>query len=113
MIEILESILSGHNQFASGGLLLMIVGGIGVYFADRPADVLALDRAPDDHDDQSKRRGRGVDLGEGMVSSTGVPEKDPASGSGDKNSGRESGNDSGTGPTLVLARWAFLHHLLL
>ena len=31
MIEIFKNILSGHNQFASGGLLLMIVGGLGVY----------------------------------------------------------------------------------
>jgi mitochondrial chaperone BCS1 len=36
MTEIIKSILSGHNQFASGGLLLMIVGGLGVYLRAVP-----------------------------------------------------------------------------
>jgi hypothetical protein len=36
MIEILKSMLSGHNQFASGGLLLMIIGGLGVYLRAVP-----------------------------------------------------------------------------
>ena len=36
MIEFLKSILSGHNQFASGGLLLMIIGGLGVYLRAVP-----------------------------------------------------------------------------
>jgi chaperone BCS1 len=36
MIEFLKSILSGHNQFASGGLLLMIIGGLGVYLRALP-----------------------------------------------------------------------------
>jgi chaperone BCS1 len=36
MIEILKNILSGHNQFASGGLLLMIIGGLGVYLRAIP-----------------------------------------------------------------------------
>ncbi|MBZ5667090.1 MAG: AAA family ATPase [Acidobacteriia bacterium] len=36
MSEIIKSILSGHNQFASGGLLLMIVGGLGVYLRAVP-----------------------------------------------------------------------------
>jgi chaperone BCS1 len=36
MIETLRSILTGHNQFASGGLLLMIVGGVGVYLRAIP-----------------------------------------------------------------------------
>ncbi|MGO8733489.1 MAG: AAA family ATPase [Terriglobia bacterium] len=36
MIEFLRSILSGHNQFASGGLLLMIIGGLGVYLRAVP-----------------------------------------------------------------------------
>lgn len=31
MAEFLKSMLSGHNQFASGGLLLMIIGVLGVY----------------------------------------------------------------------------------
>ena len=31
MIEFLKRMLSGHNEFASGGLLLMIIGGLGVY----------------------------------------------------------------------------------
>lgn len=36
MTEILKQILSGQNQFASGGLLLMIVGGIGVFLRSLP-----------------------------------------------------------------------------
>src|ERR1700690_2688537 len=36
MIELLKSILSGHSQFASGGLLLMFLGGIGVYMRAIP-----------------------------------------------------------------------------
>src|SRR2546427_7658972 len=36
MIAFLKSILSGHNQFASGGLLLMIIGGLGVYMRAVP-----------------------------------------------------------------------------
>ena len=36
MGEILKNILSGHNQFASGGLLLMIIGGLGVYLRAIP-----------------------------------------------------------------------------
>jgi chaperone BCS1 len=34
--QILKSILAGQNQFASGGLLLMIVGGIGVFLRSLP-----------------------------------------------------------------------------
>lgn len=36
MHELLKLIFSGHNQFASGGLLLMIVGGIGVFLRSLP-----------------------------------------------------------------------------
>jgi mitochondrial chaperone BCS1 len=36
MSEIIKNILSGHNQFASGGLLIMIVGGLGVYLRAVP-----------------------------------------------------------------------------
>jgi mitochondrial chaperone BCS1 len=36
MLDFLKQILSGQNQFASGGLLLMIVGGIGVYLRAIP-----------------------------------------------------------------------------
>jgi chaperone BCS1 len=36
MIEIVKSMLSGHNQFASGGLLLMIIGGLSVYLRAVP-----------------------------------------------------------------------------
>jgi hypothetical protein len=28
MLEFLKNSLAGHNQFASGGLLLMIIGGL-------------------------------------------------------------------------------------
>src|ERR1700683_3540586 len=36
MLTFLEHILAGQNQFASGGLLLMIVGGWGVYLKAIP-----------------------------------------------------------------------------
>lgn len=36
MHELLKLIFSGQNQFASGGLLLMIVGGIGVFLRSLP-----------------------------------------------------------------------------
>jgi mitochondrial chaperone BCS1 len=36
MIELLKNVLSGHNQFAAGGLLLMIIGGLGVYLRAVP-----------------------------------------------------------------------------
>jgi chaperone BCS1 len=36
MFETLRNILAGHNEFASGGLLLMIIGGISVYLRSIP-----------------------------------------------------------------------------
>ena len=36
MSELLRQLLSGQNQFASGGLLLMIVGGVGVFLRSLP-----------------------------------------------------------------------------
>lgn len=36
MIEALKNLLIGHNEFASGGLVLMIVGGLGVYLRSIP-----------------------------------------------------------------------------
>ena len=36
MIELLKRILAGQNQFASGGLLLMIIGGLSVYLRAVP-----------------------------------------------------------------------------
>ena len=36
MYETLKHLLSGQNQLASGGLLLMIVGGLGVYLRAVP-----------------------------------------------------------------------------
>jgi len=36
MVEFLKHVLSGQNQFASGGLLLMIVGGLGVWLRAIP-----------------------------------------------------------------------------
>lgn len=36
MLEFLKRILSGQNQFASGGLILMIIGGISVYLRAVP-----------------------------------------------------------------------------
>lgn len=36
MVQLIKGILSGHNPFASGGLLLMIFGGLGVYMRAVP-----------------------------------------------------------------------------
>src|SRR5262245_54504054 len=36
MFEFLKNMLSGNNQFATGGLLLMIIGGLGVYMRAVP-----------------------------------------------------------------------------
>ena len=36
MVQLIKGILNGHNQFASGGLLLMIFGGLGVYMRAVP-----------------------------------------------------------------------------
>ncbi|HEX5410239.1 MAG TPA: AAA family ATPase [Terriglobia bacterium] len=36
MFELLKNMLSGHNQFATGGLLLMVIGGLGVYLRAVP-----------------------------------------------------------------------------
>ena len=36
MFEFLKNMLSGHNQLASDGLLLMVVGGLGVYMRAVP-----------------------------------------------------------------------------
>jgi mitochondrial chaperone BCS1 len=37
MWQLMRSVLTGQNQFASGGMLLMIVGGLGVYLRAVPA----------------------------------------------------------------------------
>ena len=39
MLELLKRVLTGQNQFASGGLLLMIIGGISVYLRAVPMKV--------------------------------------------------------------------------
>jgi chaperone BCS1 len=36
MVELLKSVLTGQNQFASGGLLLMVIGGLSVYLRAVP-----------------------------------------------------------------------------
>ena len=36
MVDLLKSVLTGQNQFASGGLLLMIIGGVSVYLRAMP-----------------------------------------------------------------------------
>ena len=36
MLRLLQQILNGQNQFASGGLLLMIIGGVGVFLRELP-----------------------------------------------------------------------------
>src|SRR5438477_3982832 len=37
MVELLKKILTGQNQLASGGLLLMVIGGLSVYLRAVPA----------------------------------------------------------------------------
>jgi mitochondrial chaperone BCS1 len=39
MLELLKRVLTGQNQFASGGLLLMIIGGISVYLRAVPVRI--------------------------------------------------------------------------
>ena len=39
MIEFLKHVLNGQNQFASGGLLLMVIGAIGAYMRAIPARI--------------------------------------------------------------------------
>src|SRR5215475_3129093 len=39
MVELLKQMLTGQNQFASGGLLLMIIGGISVYLRAVPENI--------------------------------------------------------------------------
>ena len=41
MMHLIRLFLSGQNQFASGGLLLMIVGGIGVFLRALPGHIWA------------------------------------------------------------------------
>jgi chaperone BCS1 len=42
MFHILKSVLTSQNQFASGGLLLMIIGGISVWLRAIPAEIWAV-----------------------------------------------------------------------
>jgi chaperone BCS1 len=39
MIEFLQHAFNGHNQFASGGLLLMLIGAVGAYLRAIPARI--------------------------------------------------------------------------
>ena len=39
MFEVLKHLLNGQNQFASGGLLLMVLGSIGVFLRGLPAQL--------------------------------------------------------------------------
>ena len=36
MIEFIKHVFSGQNQFASGGLLLMVIGAVGAYLRSIP-----------------------------------------------------------------------------
>ena len=50
MLELLKRVLTGQNQFASGGLLLMIIGGISVYLRAVPGEALGVDRGTAHHE---------------------------------------------------------------
>jgi hypothetical protein len=50
MLELLKRMLTGENAFASGGLLLMIIGGVSVWLRAVPENPV-LDRKASDHDD--------------------------------------------------------------
>jgi chaperone BCS1 len=39
MWQLIRSVLTGQNQFASGGMLLMFIGGLGVYLRAVPKAV--------------------------------------------------------------------------
>ena len=39
MLELLKTMLTGQNQFASGGLLLMLIGGLSVYLRAVPENL--------------------------------------------------------------------------
>jgi chaperone BCS1 len=39
MWQFIRSVLSGQNQFASGGMLLMLLGGLGVYLRAVPEKI--------------------------------------------------------------------------
>src|SRR5215471_2815431 len=39
MFQLLKSMLTGHNEFASGGLMLMIIGGLSVYLREIPEKI--------------------------------------------------------------------------
>jgi len=39
MLDLLKSMLTGQNQFASGGLLLMIIGGLSVWLRAVPEEL--------------------------------------------------------------------------
>lgn len=41
MFEFFKHVLSGQNQFASGGMLLMVLGGIGVFLRSLPVRLWA------------------------------------------------------------------------
>ena len=40
MIDFLKHVFSGQNQFASGGLLLMVIGAVGAYLRSIPQRLL-------------------------------------------------------------------------
>jgi chaperone BCS1 len=39
MWQLIRSVLTGQNQFASGGMLLMLIGGLGVYLRAVPEKI--------------------------------------------------------------------------
>ena len=81
MWQIIRGVLTGQNQFASGGMLLMIIGGLGVYLRAVPERRLAMVRRPNHDDDHRKGRRCGIRVGEGMVSGTEFPDANSQSGS--------------------------------
>jgi hypothetical protein len=55
MLEFLKHVLSGQNQFASGGLLLMVLGSVGVFLRGLPEQSMVVARSAE-HDGRSPSR---------------------------------------------------------
>ncbi len=65
MIEFLQHVLGGQNQFASGGLLLMAIGAVGAYLRSIPEKLWHPTQSYD-----ATRHKKGCGIGAGLASTT-------------------------------------------